>query len=93
MPVTQADMEGDDFSSAYYKVKVNMKEMITQIANDNPENTTISPIYKSTVYIPICDAEDNFCAFVSADIDVENFHNLVKLLRYAQRNKHQQQCR
>ena len=76
--VTQADMEGDDFSSAYYKVKVNMKEMITQIANDNPENTTISPIYKSTVYIPICDAEDNFCAFVSADIDVENFHNLVK---------------
>ena len=76
--VTQADMEGDDFSSAYYKVKVNMKEMITQITNDNPENTVISPIYKSTVYIPICDAEDNFCAFVSADIDVENFHNLVK---------------
>lgn len=76
--ITQENLEGDDFSSAYYKVKVNMQEMFTQIANDNPENTYINPIYKATVYIPISDAEDNFCAFVSADIDVENFNNLVK---------------
>ncbi len=76
--VSQEDTEGDDFSSVYYKVKVNMKEMFTQITNDNPESSTITPIYKSTVYIPICDNEDNFCAFVSADIDVENFNNLVK---------------
>lgn len=76
--VSQEDTDGDDFSSVYYKVKVNMKEMFTQITNDNPESSTITPIYKSTVYIPICDNEDNFCAFVSADIDVENFNNLVK---------------
>ena len=76
--VTQEDTEGDDFSSVYYKVKVNMKELLTQITNDNPESSLITPIYKSTVYIPITDTEDNFCAFVSADIDVENFNNIVK---------------
>ncbi|MBR4440951.1 MAG: GAF domain-containing protein [Bacteroidales bacterium] len=76
--VSEDNLEGDDFSSVYYKVKVNMKEVFTQIANDNSGNAYITPIYKSTLYIPIVDDEDNFCAFVSADIDVENFNLLVK---------------
>ena len=76
--VTQEDTEGVDFSSVYYKVKVNVKELFTPITNENPESSIITPIYKSTVYIPITDNEDNFCAFVSADIDVENFNSLLK---------------
>ena len=76
--VNNLNVEGDDFSSNYYRVKVNGKDLIAGIASDDTDNPNVRPIYKSTVYIPVFDAENTFCALVSADLEVEIFHHAVK---------------
>ncbi|MCQ2973511.1 MAG: GAF domain-containing protein [Bacteroidales bacterium] len=81
--VSDQNKEGDDFSSPYYKVKVTQNEFITGIELENSDNLNSNAVYKLTIYIPINDSDDNFCAFVSADIAVDNFTNYVKnSLRY-----------
>ncbi|MBO7565818.1 MAG: hypothetical protein J6T60_01795, partial [Bacteroidales bacterium] len=58
--VNNQNLEGDDFSSDYYRVKVNGREMITGIASDDTENPNVRPIYKSSVLVPVFDAENTF---------------------------------
>ena len=72
------NMEGDDFSSNYYKVKINGREQITEIVSQDPDNPSIKPVYQSTVMIPVMDAENNFCALVSGGLEVETFNSAVK---------------
>jgi methyl-accepting chemotaxis protein len=76
--IEDVDKEGDDFSGSYYKAKINGLEQITGIVSEDPENPSVKPIYKSTVLIPVMDAENNFCAMVSGDLEVENFNTMVK---------------
>ena len=76
--IEDLDKDGDDFSSSYYKAKINGKEQITGIVSEDPENPSVKPIYKSTVLIPVLDGENNFCAMVSGDLEVENFNAMVK---------------
>jgi len=76
--VKNVNLDGDDFTSSYYRAKVNGKEQITGVASDDPDNPNMKPVYKSTVQIPVFDAENTFCALVSGDMDVENFHRAVK---------------
>ncbi len=76
--VSNSNIEGDDFSSDYYRAKVNGKEQLSGIASDDTDNPNVRPIYKSTVHIPVFDAENTFCALVSGDLEVDNFHRAVK---------------
>ncbi len=76
--VKNINMEGDDFTSSYYRAKVNGKEQITGITSDDPDNPNVRPIYKTTVQIPVFDTENTFCALVSGEMQVENFHRAVK---------------
>ncbi len=76
--VQDFNKDGDDFSSNYYRAKINGKEQITGIVSEDPENPNIKPIYKSTISIPVLDAENNFYALVSGDLEVEVFNSLVK---------------
>ncbi|MCR5455308.1 MAG: GAF domain-containing protein, partial [Bacteroidales bacterium] len=76
--VKNVNLDGDDFTSSYYRAKVNGKEQITGIASDDPDNPNVKPVYKSTVQVPVFDAENTFCALVSGDMDVETFHRAVK---------------
>lgn len=76
--VADTNMHGDDFSSNYYKTKVNGRESITGILSDNSDNPDIKPIYKSTILMPVFDSENNFCALVSGDLEVENFNKMVR---------------
>ena len=76
--IEDMDKDGDDFSGSYYKAKINGREQITGIVSEDPENPSVKPIYKSTVLIPVLDAENNFCAMVSGDLEVENFNTMVK---------------
>ncbi len=76
--VANLNLDGDDFSSNYYKAKIMGHEIITGIESDDSDNPNIHPLYKSTIYIPVFDSENNFCALVSADLEVENFHRMVK---------------
>ncbi len=76
--VNNQNLEGDDFSSDYYRVKVNGHEMITGISSDDTENPNVRTIYKSSVLIPVFDTENTFCALVSADLEMDVFHQAVK---------------
>jgi len=76
--VSNLNLDGDDFSGNYYKAKVTGHEIITGIESEDSDNPNIRPLYKSTIYIPVFDSENNFCALVSADLEVENFHRMVK---------------
>ncbi|MCQ2249749.1 MAG: GAF domain-containing protein [Bacteroidales bacterium] len=76
--VQTLNLDGDDFASNYYKAKVMGHEIITGIESEDSDNPNIRPLYKSTIYIPVFDNEGNFCALVSADLEVENFHRMVK---------------
>lgn len=76
--VKNANLDGDDFTSSYYRAKVNGKDQITGIASDDPLNPNVKPVYKTTVQIPVFDAENAFCALVSGDMDIEIFHRGVK---------------
>ena len=76
--VADQNTDGDDFSSNYYKVKITGREQITGIESEESDNPNIRPLYKSTILIPVFDSENNFCAMVSADLEVENFHRMVK---------------
>jgi len=76
--IADTNLHGDDFSSNYYRTKVNGKEQITGIVSEDPENPNIKPIYKSTILMPVFDNENNFCALVSGDLEVEIFNNMVK---------------
>ncbi len=76
--VADLNMDGDDFSSNYYKVKITGREQITGIESEESDNPNIRPLYKSTILIPVFDSENNFCAMVSTDLEIENFHRMVK---------------
>lgn len=76
--VSDQNMDGDEFSSHYYKTKVNGKETIAGVVSIDPDNPSIKPIYRSSVYIPVFDAENNFCALVCGDVEGENFNRAVK---------------
>ena len=76
--IEDLDKDGDDFSGSYYKAKINGKEQITGIVSEDPENPSVKPIYKSTVLIPVLDGENNFCAMISGDLEVEIFNTMVK---------------
>ena len=76
--VANLNVEGDDFASDYYRVKVNGRDMITGIVSNDTENPNVRPIYKSTILIPVFDAENTFCALVSADLEMDVFHQSVK---------------
>ncbi len=76
--VGNQNLDGDDFSSDYYKVKVNGKERIVGMETYDPDNPNYRPIYRSTILIPVFDAENNFCALVSADLEADDFHKAVK---------------
>ncbi|MCQ2252606.1 MAG: GAF domain-containing protein [Bacteroidales bacterium] len=76
--VNNLNMDGDDFTSNYYLAKVNGKEQITGIESEESDNPYIRPLYKSSILIPVFDSENNFCALVTADLEVDNLHKMVK---------------
>ena len=76
--IEDLDLEGDDFSGSYYKAKLNGKEQIINYVNEDEDNLDVKPVYKSSVLIPVFNAENNFCAIVSSDIFTENFSNMLK---------------
>ena len=83
LSIKNINLDGDDFTSEYYKIKVTGREKITKIVNNNPNNPNVASMFKTIVYIPVTDEEGNFVAMVSGDIDISKYNELVKkYMRY-----------
>ena len=83
LTIKDLNLDGDDFTSEYYKIKIKGREKITKIVNNNPNNPNVASMFKTIVYMPVLDDEGNFVAMVSGDVDIAKYNELVKkYMRY-----------
>ena len=78
LTIKDLNLDGDDFTSEYYKIKIKGREKITKIVNNNPNNPNVASMFKTIVYMPVLDDEGNFVAMVSGDVDIAKYNELVK---------------
>lgn len=76
--IEQTNLNGDDFTGLYYRVKTLHKPLISKIRAEHTKDIVSQTTYKTTIYIPLVDSDDEFYGAVSADIILDTYKSRLE---------------